>query len=308
VRSAACSRFVGLGLVAVTGWSCSGASTAPSGGPTEVGPNATNTPPTIISVSVTPPRENQPASLATIGDSIALSADVVDPDTALDRLDYIWSAVPPLGAFSGDGVSVRWTAPSRVDSPLVVELVLTVIERYLWRDALGFLVQREHRVERATPVKVHDSVAEIGAMALDFLTLFSDSSRTAEEVLHNFSRACDGGRGYQDERTDIERNRASKIILSYSLGQPIVSFAFGSRQACTRKESTPGDACGEVVVTWVDRDRPTPQNPAGGIPVEVRGTDFVSAVYEDTRWALCHSRWTAFETVSGAARRLDIKK
>lgn len=80
------------------------------------------------------------------------------------------------------------------------------------------------------------------------------------------------------------------------------------RQACTRKESTPGDACAEVVVTWVNRDRPTPQNPAGGIPFEVRGTDFVSAVYEDTRWALCHSRWTAFETVSGTARLLDIKK
>lgn len=119
MRSGACSRFVGLGLVAVTGWSCSGASTAPSGGPTEVGPNATNTPPTIISVSVTPPRENQPASLATIGDSIALSADVVDPDTALDRLDYIWSAVPPLGAFSGDGVSVRWSPPPGWTRPLL---------------------------------------------------------------------------------------------------------------------------------------------------------------------------------------------
>lgn len=308
MRAATASRLLGLGLAAVTGWSCSGSSTAPSAGPIDVIPGASNVPPTIIRVSVTPPRESQPTRLATIGDSIALSADVVDPDTPLNRLEYNWTAVPPLGTFSGDGVSVRWTAPSRVDPPLAIDLVLTVIERYLEPDSLGFPVLREHRVQRATTVNVHDSVGEIGSMALDFLTLFSDSSRTAAEVLHNFSRTCDGGNGYRDEQADIERNRATKIILTYSLGEPSVSFAYGSRQACARKEGTPGDACAEVVVTWVDRDIPTPQNPGGGIPVEVRGTDFVSAVYEDTRWRLCHSRWTAFETVSGTARLVDIKK
>ena len=267
-----------------------------------------NTPPTINNVSITPPKENQPALLATIGDSISLSGDVFDPDTSLNRLEYIWAAAPPLGTFSGDGVSVRWIAPSRVDSPAAVDLILTVIERFLEPDTMGLPVQREHRVQRATTVHVHDSVREIGDMAADFLALFSDSSRTSEQVLHNFSRTCDGGKGYRDEQADIEFNRASRDILSYSLGEPSVSFAYGSRQACGRKDGTAGDACAEVVVAWVDREKPTPQNPGGGSPVEVRGTDFVSAVYEDTRWRLCHSRWTAFETVSGKARLLDIKK
>jgi hypothetical protein len=76
-----------------------------------------NTPPTINNVSITPPKENQPALLATIGDSISLSGDVFDPDTSLNRLEYIWAAAPPLGTFSGDGVSVRWIAPSRWTRP-----------------------------------------------------------------------------------------------------------------------------------------------------------------------------------------------
>ena len=57
-------------------------------------------------------------------------------------------------------------------------------------------------------MQVHDSQKEILDMGQDFLTLFSQSNVSTNDVLHNFSTTCDGGKGRADEKLDVDQNRA----------------------------------------------------------------------------------------------------
>src|SRR5690606_13464089 len=167
------------------------------------GPNA---PPTVGAITVTPPRTNQPRTLASIGDRLTLTASINDAETPLSGLTIQWTATPEVGTFSDSGASVQWTAPAQAEEPQTVTLRVTVVEQY-FEDASGVPVLQEHRVTRSVNVKVHDSETEVSDMAVDFLTLFSDSSTTPEEVLHNFSKTCDSGQGYAQEYSDIVLNR-----------------------------------------------------------------------------------------------------
>ena len=265
-----------------------------------VGPN---TAPTVGSLSVTAPRQNQPARLATIGDRMTLTVTINDAETALSGLSLTWTALPNIGTFSGSGASVQWTAPASTTSPQVVVLMLTVLEQYQEPDANGLPIQREHRVQRTATVKVHDTVREVSEMAVDFLTLFSDSNLGPEAVLHNFSQTCDGGDGYGDEHRDVVNSRNDVVILSHSITPPTVfEYAFDRSQACSRKASTPGDVCVEVPVQWTDRVIVTNE------VRNVSGTDYVTGVYEGDVWRLCHSRWTAVNTLTGKPVQMDFDR
>lgn len=247
-----------------------------------VGPN---TPPTVSAISVTPPRAKQPVSLATIGDRITLTAAVNDAETPASQLTYEWTANPSLGTFTGSGAAVQWTAPESTTSPRIVLLLLTVIERYQEPDSTGLPIQREHRVQKAVTMRVHDSVKEIGDLAVDFLTQFSISSVSPDHVMRNFSRTCDGGKGYTQELGDVEKHRRDYTMLTYTIGAPAVTFAYGSTSSACPWPGAPGDACAKVAVIWNDRENET------GEENTVRGNDYVSAVYEDDQWLLCHSKW-----------------
>ena len=265
-----------------------------------VGPN---TPPTVGSLTVQAPRKNQPRTLASIGDRMSLTVSINDAETALSALSVTWSALPNIGTFSGSGASVQWTAPASTSSPQTVVLTVTVVEPYVEADSTGLPIPKEHRIQRTATVKVHDSVKEVSDMAVDFLTLFSNSALGPEAVLHNFSKTCDGGDGYGDEYDDIVKHRAAIVVQSFNITPPTVfEYDFRSSQACTNKGSTPGDVCVEVPVTWVDyiiaEDRTRP----------VSGTDFVTGVYENAQWRLCHSRWTAIETFTGKPVQMDFER
>lgn len=263
-----------------------------------VGPN---TPPTVSAITVQAPRPGQPPTLASIGDRMSMVASINDAETALSALTIEWSALPNIGSFSGTGASVQWVAPSSTTSPQTVVLMLTVVEKYQEPDSSGLPVQREHRVQRTTTLKVHDTVKEVTDMAVDFLTLFSNSSLSPEVVLHNFSKTCDGGNGYGDEYNDVVKSRNERVILSYAITPPTVfEYEFGASNACSRRNQTPGDVCVEVPITWTDRA-------IGSTTVEtVSGIDFVTGVYENAQWRLCHSRWTGSSTTTGAPRFMDF--
>lgn len=253
---------------------------------------APNSAPVVSPLSVQPPRVNQPITLATIGDRISLTASVNDAETPANELTYEWTANPSLGAFSGTGAAVQWIAPETVTSSQLVMLILTVVERYQEADSQGLPVQREHRVQQAVVLKVHDSVKEIGDMARDFLTRFSNSALGHEAVLHNFSRNCDDGEGYLQELQDVLDHRRDYTMLSYDIGPASVTFAYGARPTACAWPGAPGDACAKVPVVWKDKRKDT------GAENTVTGNDYVSAVYESSRWYLCHSKWQPLSSTS----------
>jgi len=262
-----------------------------------------NTAPVISSFTVQPPRPDQPASLASAGDRMSLTASVNDAETPANQLTYEWSATPSVGTFTGTGPAVQWTAPTALTSSQTVALVLTVVERYQEPDANGLPVQREHRVQRSAAVKVHDTVREVSDMAVDFLTLFSNSNIGPEAVLHNFSRTCDGGKGYTEEYQDIVISRRDRVILSHSIrpGPYFFEYEFGADNACSRTlKPTPGDVCVEIPITWTDRDIAT------GTISNVSGVDFVTGVYENSQWRLGHSRFDGVNTLTGKPVIMDF--
>lgn len=279
--------------------------TAPSTGP--------NLAPVVAPLIVQPPREAQPASLASTGDRMSLTASVNDAETPANQLTYEWTATPSVGTFSGTGPAVQWIAPTSITTAQTVALTLTVVERYQEAGADGLPVQREHRVQRTAAIKVHNTEKEVGDMAVDFLTLFSNSSITNPDVvLHNFSRTCDEGEGYRLEKLDVEINRRDWIITSFKVTPPnFFEYEFGADNACSRiSKSTPGDVCVEVSMEWSNRCATGSQDPAcqanPAYTNTVRGTDFVTGVYENAQWRLCHSRWDAFDTLTGKPVIMDF--
>jgi len=180
-----------------------------------------------------------------------------------------------------------------VTSAQTVVLTLTVVERYQDADSQGLPVQREHRVQRTVNIRVHDSVKEIGDMSHAFLVAFTEQ-KPPSDVLKDFSRTCDGERGYEQELEDVEKNQRERTInaAASTVGQPTVDLKFSSSQACPIS-GTPGDACAAVFVRWSDVEKST------GTPSTVEGTDYVSAVYETDRWRLCHSRFDGKNVLTG---------
>lgn len=258
-----------------------------------IGPNAA---PTVSAIDVTPPKNKQPKTLATIGDSISLDVSVNDAESAADTLTYVWAANPAIGTFSGTGRAVQWKAPAAVTSPRTVLITVTVVEKYYEADANGLPIEKEHRIEKAVTLRVHDSVKEIGDMAVKFLTLFSQSEISPDVVMQDFSRTCDNGEGYADELADVEAHRANYRMLSYKIGEPEVTFQYGSESTACAISGAPGDACAKVRVEWNDERLDT------GEKNTVIGDDYVSAVYEgnsanDGRWLLCHSRFQGISSL-----------
>jgi len=61
---------------------------------------------------------------------------------------------------------------------------------------------------------------------------------------------------------------------------------------------------------WTNRCTPGSQNPVclnkpPNFVDTVRGIDFVTGVYENAQWRLCHSRWTGASVTTGEPVYLD---
>lgn len=250
---------------------------------------SSNAPPTVGAIATLGPRPNQPAGMADLGESLTLSVNVTDAETAPSALSYAWSAT--AGTFSGDGRSLMWTAPATLaTTPQTMTVTLTVVEPYV-EVVNGQPVSREHRITRSRDIRVHDSAAEVRAMARQFLLDFSVSSVPVDTVMQNFSTTCGGA---QSEREDVEKNRCNYTITDYTVGDgtPVVSFG-GTCVLDNRVRSA--DACIVIPVRWVSTTNagamscPVWEGLAPGSTTVADGLDQVTAVYEGGRWRLCHS-------------------
>lgn len=248
---------------------------------------ANNPSPRITSLTAQSARPRAPARFADVDEEITVTVAATDGETAPGDLVYTWTA--DTGTFSGSGPSVKWRAPRPDETPAISTLNLAVIERYVTPDGSV----HENRVEQSIAVSVHDSVREVGDMALQFLDDFSNSSIPPLTVVRNFSTKC---RGRAFELSDVEDNRDDYVINQYTLGAATVSIQFDS--TCTTFPGRPrdADACTTVPVRWEVTER------GSGDRGIAEGTDHVTAIYDGGRWYLCDSDFEG-RSVPTALRR-----
>lgn len=221
-----------------------------------------NEPPVIKSMAAKGRRAGQPANFADRGERIQISAVVEDAETAPAQLTFEWKACG--GTFTGTGAQVEWEAPTDGPAPRPCTIDLTVVDG-------------PHRVTGSMTVRVHDSVKEVGDLALEFLTEFADSSIAPATILRNFSDVC---AGKADELADVTRNRQMYTMNSHSYGAPTVDVAFGGVCAFRARRA---DACVSVPVEWRATFKAT------GRPEITVGTSYLTAIYDASRWWLCDS-------------------
>jgi hypothetical protein len=206
-----------------------------------------------------------------------VTATVTDAETPVSELTYQWSS--DVGTFNGSGSRVSWTAPHTLaGTPTTVVLSLTVVEQYQTTDSDGLPVSRENTVKGSTSIRVHDSVREVGDLAVDFLVGFSRQLDPAF-VVRNFTPSCPGT---ASELDDVRKNNEQNVITSYSIGNPSTTIVFTGPGGCSFR-GVSGDACAQVPVEWRATSKST------GLAGSVKGTDQVTAILERDQWRLCAS-------------------
>jgi IPT/TIG domain-containing protein len=258
-----------------------------------------NAPPTIASLVAQGSRPNEPPRFADLGEDIAVNAVVEDPETSPDALTYEWTSAPGA-VIVGSGRSITWRAETG-STPLTMNIMLTVAERFTTVDSAGRLVQNENRVSKEVPVNVHDSARELQDLAKDFLELFSQSNVAADVVVRNFQDGCGaGGTGKRDERMQVEENRLRFSILSWFVGTPRVTIDFGGVSPFRSRKA---DGWAAVDVNWRSRCLTRDDSrgcPAVGYIKNDLGTDWVTARYDEptNRWWLCDSDYEPKNSVA----------
>jgi hypothetical protein len=245
-------------------------------------PGVTNAAPVIRSITPQGRRTNEPASFADLGEGIDVSATVEDAETAVDKLEYSWSA--DYGTFTGTGARVTWTAPAAVSlaTPILVTLTLRVTERYQGPDPNGLPVEKTNTATATSSVSLHDSASEISTMAYNFLVAFSHSDIPVDQVVRDFTPSCDGTAA---EKQDVQKHRLQRKMVSYTVWPPVVSVNFGG--TCPFR-SVHGDACANVQVEWHSTVLVV-GDPHYAWTDNTAGFDQVTSVYQTGRWWLCQS-------------------
>ena len=249
---------------------------------------SSNTAPVIKSVTAQGSKPNEPANFADLDEEITLTAVAEDAQVTPDRLTYTWTA--PSGIFTGSGASVKWRAPSSLAVPAKVTIRVTVSDGPApsGASAIGEVI-----------VDVHDSVKEVGDMAVQFLVDFSRQLPPAE-VLKNFSESCPGK---ASELADVERNQRCWTVTSYSVGSAKVTLNF--KGVCAFR-SRSGDACASVPVLWRTTTKSSAAECGGqavGTTGSASGTDWLAAVYLGSRWWLCDSDFEGTSTTGARFKK-----
>jgi hypothetical protein len=146
----------------------------------------------------------------------------------------------------------------------------------------------DNRVSAEKTIQLHDSIKEVGDLARQFLLDFSDSSRSPEFVVRNFSKSsrCEAER--DSEFDDVAKNRRYYRIESSSVGAATVTVQFGGRP-CPLAPPKDGDACAAIPAAWQSLCLETFSECKIGERPRVEGTDYVAAVFEQSQWRLCSS-------------------
>ncbi len=263
-----------------------------TGGFTFVAPErVANALPVIASIDVRGSKPREPAQFADLDETVTVSATVTDAETAVSELTFAWSS--DVGTFAGSGATVQWTAPHAAPTPSVVTLKLTVTERYMTTDASGLPITAEQQVLGSTSLRLHDSMTEVGDLAVQFLIDFS-KQLAPTFVLRNFSDRC---AGTQAEFDDVVQNQKLFVITAFNIGTPRTAVPFTG--VCPFR-AVFGDACAQVPSRWTSTTKST------GTSSVTAGTDQVTAMFEDDRdrWRLCASDFDG----NNSAASLRFKK
>lgn len=253
---------------------------APDGGGGNPRPPANN-PPVINSFSVQGTRAAEPANFADLGETVNVSANVRDDETAIAQLQFVWTA--SAGTFAGNGAAVTWTAPAQGATPVDVTISLKVVERF---GNPGGPLSFENDTSGSTTLSLHDSAKEVGDMARQFLLEFSDSNlRDVSQIMRNFDPACEGTRAETDQ---VAANRRRFTIFRSTIGQPVVRVPLGNSPCPVPDRIQRGDACSGTPVHWEST-----QLSNGHIQI-ADGTDWIAAFYRPAlkTWRLCDSQFT----------------
>jgi IPT/TIG domain-containing protein len=260
-----------------------------SGGHTATLPNGfgylastgANLPPVIVNLRSVGSRPGQPSGFADQNETVTLVADASDAETPVNQLTFLWSGP---GTFGGPTASTSWHLPATVSPvPSPVTVTVTATETYVE----GKLTHTQTSDPKTFVMQVHDSQKEILDMGQDFLTLFSQSNVSTNDVLHNFSTTCDGGRGRSDEKGDVDANRQT-FVEDFSAfrisrrGPAVINFHSICALPDGRVQANT-DACASYAVHWEVTRKST------GAREVTNGVDYVSAVLENNAWRLCHS-------------------
>lgn len=236
-------------------------------------PTAPNTAPVITSLTAQGRRPRQPATFADYGETIQLTLVVQDAESSPAQLVYQWRACD--GTITGSGPQVDWTAPAVGSLPSTCTIDVTVTDG-------------PHVLTRSIVVRLHNSIAEVSALALEFLTEFADSTIPAATVVRNFSDSC---KGKGEELEQVEINRRDYRILSHTYGTPSVTIGFGG--VCPFRNRS-ADACFRMPAGWVST------KVIDGSTEVVTGVSHVTGVYRNFEWRLCDSDYGSTSTVAGS--------
>lgn len=253
--------------------------TLPGGFRYEVPP--TNNPPVINSITAQGTRPNEPSNFADLNESIRVIASVRDDETAVDQLEFEWSAT--AGTFTGTGASVTWQAPATASTPTQVTLTLKVIERY----GTGGIFSQEVTGTRA--VALHDSAREVGEMAVRFLQKFSEADKNTnlQDIMKDFSftaGVCPHPNEVEEERAQVINHYTNFTMRSHTVGDPTVQLGFGG-MCYDIYGVLRGDACISVPVRWESTDK------TKNVTSTTSGIDYLTGVYAAARWWLCSSHY-----------------
>ena len=265
---------VACAIAAILAARCGGGQAAPTA-PASVGP--ANTAPVVRSVTVG--RTNIDA-----GQEVTLSAIVDGVDLAAGQLRYDWSVAPHAGTLVADGPNARWRSPTTDPVPATYVVTLTVVKPASQVDASGNAVNVDQRASGSSPsISVNDARREMTAHSEAFFGDVPNTGVAPEMVTRNFTDACDGKRA---ALADIAAQRAaySQIGVTYALREYIRSTEWAN---CTAPDGAAKCALMVYDVEWVRTRR------SDGVQERMRGTEYLRGLYDQNRWWLCESRFTA---------------
>src|SRR5712671_3996705 len=204
------------------------------------------------------------------GEELRLTALVRNSGVPFDLVAYAWSVSPTAGVFTGSGAQVSWRAPTRRNTPDLYSLAVAVTERFPSTHGLS----ERWLAASSVPVHYNDSPAEVIRLASQFLADFGTFSVSPEQCVRNFSDSC---RGKQEERGQIQGNRANVHILSSTFTATTTTF---------NRSRTSGTVEGPCVFEDIQN-----AGSDAGRRERVSGTCFMTTVYENFQWRLCDSHF-----------------
>ena len=254
--------------------------------PVDPGPVVNNTPPTIGAFTVQGTRSNEPANFADASEEVPVTVAVTDAESQISDLKFNWTSSAG-GTFIGSGAKVTWKAPDKVDAPTTVTLSVEVVETYTSQGK-----QVTNNPKGSVTLSLHDSIKEVGDMAVQFLKDFSDTNiKDVSSITRNFEPGC---YGTDSENADVAQHIQNYSITKWRVEPSVTTVGFGG--ICPFR-GQPGDACAQVRTFWASTANKDVYDQFGSFVIGMggqstaSGVDQVVAMYykNQQRWKLCAS-------------------